>query len=303
MTETPGSTGSSPYPSPGSSPYPPPGSSPYRPPSPAQGPGPGPGGAPGRLPPPPPGASGYPAPGPSGPPAYPQPAPGYSGYPGQGGPGGAPYEFVPNPGWNGFAIAAFIVGLLVPLLGPLIAIPLGIVALVHIGKTRERGKALAIAGMVLSVLWWLAFIAFGAVLALQDAERNANGAIVEAGRIGYDDIREGDCVNIPDPAGSGDVDLLDLQGVPCSEEHNAQTVALLPLDGDEFPGDQSIDDQSRQPCLEAVSALPAVRTGNTKYRPYRLAPTESLWDEDGGREALCFVTRADYADMTDDLVR
>lgn len=281
MTETPGPPGSSPYP-------------------PAQGPAPNPGGQ-GHRPPPPPGASGYPGrfSAPSGPPAHPV-HPGYPGYPG---PGGSSYEFRPVPGWNGFAIAAFVVGLVVPLLGLFIAVPLGIVALVRIGKTRERGTWLAIAGMVVAVLWWIAFIALGAALSLQGADRNADGEIVDAGRIAYDEIREGDCVNIPDPAGTGDVDTFDLEAVPCSEGHNAQTVALVPLDGDEFPGKQAIDEQSQQPCFEAVSALPGVSQGSTDYQPYRLVPTESIWGDDGGRTALCFVTRTDYADMTDDLVR
>ncbi|MDQ3307200.1 MAG: DUF4190 domain-containing protein [Actinomycetota bacterium] len=135
---------SDPYPPPYSEPAAPPGgSSPY--PGAPTSPGPyagGPGGQPTY-----PGSPGYGPPG-YGPPGYGPPGYGPPGYPGGG------YDSPPGSGgWNGLAIAAFVIGLVVPLVGILVAVPLGIVALVKIGKSRQRGKGLAISGMVPSVLW------------------------------------------------------------------------------------------------------------------------------------------------------
>jgi len=68
---------------------------------------------------------------------------------------------------NGLAITALVMGILaillgwIPFLGTLIGltgITLGIVALVQINKSKERGKALAIVGLVLSAVGTLVWL-------------------------------------------------------------------------------------------------------------------------------------------------
>lgn len=255
------------------------------------------------------------------PPTYPgQPSPGDPGqpsYPGQYPPAygstdpnaylgpppsypGGGYGVPPPPnqqtGWSGLAIAAFVASL-VPLIGILAAVPLAIVALVKIAKTHERGKGLAIAAIIISVLWWIGFIGLGAWVAGTSVERNDAGAITKEGRIDFGEIRAGDCVNIPDPGGSDDINTFELKGVPCSEPHNAEAAALIPIEGDSFPGTDAIDDQTARECeTEALSYLSeAPKTG---LQPYRLIPTESIWDDDNGHRAICFVTQADYSATT-----
>lgn len=58
---------------------------------------------------------------------------------------------------NGFAIASLIVSLVV--FGPL-GVILGIVALIKIGKTGEKGKGLAIAGIIIGCITTLIFFSF-----------------------------------------------------------------------------------------------------------------------------------------------
>ena len=102
-------------PPPGSSPYPGGQPAPQNPGSHPQGPGGYPQQGSGSWPPPPPGQGGY---------------PGYPGYP-----GGGFDERQGRTGWSGLAIASFVVSILLPLLGILIAVPLGIVALVKMSGT------------------------------------------------------------------------------------------------------------------------------------------------------------------------
>ena len=222
-------------------------------------------------------------------------------YPGGVGYGGSPYPTQPQ-GTSGLAIAAFVVGLVVPLLGVFIAIPLAVVALVRIGKTGAGGKGLAIAGIVLSVLWWVGAFAMAFVGMMHEVERNDAGEITEAGPIAPSEIRRGDCVNIPDPAQPGEFDPLDLKAVPCSEAHNAQALAVVPLRGDQFPGQRAIDRRTAQSCVNAYTALSDV-SGNPDYDLYRIGPTKALWADEDARRVLCFVTKTDYGDMTGDLVR
>lgn len=54
-----------------------------------------------------------------------------------------------NDKWNGLAIAAFIFGLL----GGLLGLIFGIIALNQIKKNGGKGKGLAIAGIVLFIVW------------------------------------------------------------------------------------------------------------------------------------------------------
>jgi hypothetical protein len=86
---------------------------------------------------------------PPGPSPYGQPSPGY------------PYGAQPRGGpTNGFAIASFILGLLgFTLVTAVLSIIFGIIALVKIREMQQRGKGLAIAGLVLSGVWLLLYIA------------------------------------------------------------------------------------------------------------------------------------------------
>ncbi len=229
---------------------------------------------------------------PYGPSPRPPPPPGAHGptqYPGGGYDGDAP-----TGGWSGLAIAAFVVGLVVPLLGLLIAVPLGIVALVKIGKNRQRGKGLAISGMVLSVLWVVGFVGLGVVLVSQTAERNEAGAIVEAGRIDFGEIRVGDCVDIPG-AGEGDIDPFDVRGVPCDETHNAEAVELIAIEQDDYPDQSTLDSASADQCFATVSEI--VGAEESGYQTYRLIPNESIWDDDNGHRVVCFVAERSFGEM------
>lgn len=95
---------------------------------------------------------------------YPQPAAGYPGTPyppnyGQYGPGPYGYgvaSYGPPLGTNGMAIASLILGICgFFCITPLIGLGLGIGALVQTSKTRQAGKGLAIAGIILSTAWIL----------------------------------------------------------------------------------------------------------------------------------------------------
>jgi hypothetical protein len=191
-----------------------------------------------------------------------------------------------------------VTSIVLPLVGILIAVPLGIVALVKIRGTRLKGKALAIAGIAIAVLWWVAVITLGVVLATQQADRDSSGAITKAGRIDFGDIQQGDCVNIPGLDNNAEIDTFDLKGVPCAEAHNAETVSIIPITsaGEAYPGQTALDNQSNKQCVAAVSQVPGVSAQD--YQPYILLPNDDLWDSDNGHRVLCFGVKRDFSDMT-----
>ncbi|MBA3266012.1 MAG: septum formation family protein [Nocardioidaceae bacterium] len=253
------------------------------------------------------GYSGQPPAYPGQPPAYPGQPPGYPGQqpPPYGGgyasgptyPGGG-YDGAPPPaGWSGWAIAAFICSL-IPFLGILAALPLAIVALVKIRRTRQRGKLLAIAAILISVLWWVAAIGLGVAWWNDTAERSEQGVITEAGRIEFDQIRVGDCVDIPSLSSDAgkDVNVIEMQGVPCDEEHNAEVVGVVEIAGDAFPGGPALEEQSATQCAaEAATYLPGGLPPGVEG--FRLVPTEEVWNDDGGHRSICFAVNGDFSDM------
>jgi len=82
------------------------------------------------------------------PPNYGQYGPGPYGY------GVNPYG--PPPGTSGMAIASLVLGICgFFCVTPLIGLGLGIAALAQISKTRQPGRGMAIAGIILSVAWIL----------------------------------------------------------------------------------------------------------------------------------------------------
>lgn len=74
-----------------------------------------------------------------------------------------PYPYRPQTrGTNGYAIAALASGLVFAPLG----IVLGHIALSQIRKTRQDGRGLAIAGLVVGYLWLVGVVAAGIYIAL-----------------------------------------------------------------------------------------------------------------------------------------
>jgi Domain of unknown function (DUF4190) len=251
--------------------------------------------------PPPPGQGGYPAGQPSGypppgqTPGYP-PAPGQQPYPyggyGSGYPGGA-WDSERPRGWSGLAIASFIVALLAPCIGVLVAIPLGIVALVKIRKSGDKGKVFAILGIIIPVLWLGAIGGVIAWVATSSAERNEAGEIVESGRLSFEDVRTGDCLDIDGLDETAEIGIFDIDGVPCSDEHNAEVASIVELQGgDEFPGESDVRQQAGVGCARVQAELPP---GLIVYPVY---PTEELWDDEDSRRAICFAVQGDFSDMS-----
>jgi ABC-type dipeptide/oligopeptide/nickel transport system permease component len=78
---------------------------------------------------------------------------------GQYGPGPYGYgvnAYGPPPGTNGMAIASLVLGICgFFCVTPFIGLGLGIAALVQTSKTRQAGRGMAIAGIILSVAWIL----------------------------------------------------------------------------------------------------------------------------------------------------
>lgn len=143
-----------------------------------------------------------------------------------------PPRAVPQPSRNGFAIASLILGILGS--GFLLGIVFGVVALVQITAKGQRGRGMAIVGILLSVLWIVAAVAavaIGLYLARDDVAAANN-------------VKVGDCItNIPDASHLGE-----LVATSCANPHKAEVVGVVKLSGSDFPGGQTLSKQGEDAC-------------------------------------------------------
>jgi hypothetical protein len=216
------------------------------------------------------------------------------GYPGYGAEQNGPRR------WSGFAIAAFLTGLLIPLAGLILALIFGIIALVKISHTGAKGKGLAIAGIVLGGLWWAGTIALGVWAESQQADRNEAGVITGKGSLPLEDVRVGDCIDVPGLGTSDTVNSHDVTGIPCADAHDGQVFFLPTLPGSDYPGEQAVRLDALTACQDEFRATYDGSGGITASFIY---PTSDLWDQDNGHRAYCLLVKANGDKITGSVVK
>ncbi|NEA33866.1 DUF4190 domain-containing protein [Streptomyces sp. SID13031] len=265
--------------------YPPAGQGGYPPPAPGQGVPPGyppAGGAPpqGGYPPPPghyppPGQGGYPPPGQG---AY--PPPGQGGYPPPPGQGFYPYpggnQLPPKGKVSVLAVLGFIFGLIsiVP-----VSVVLSIIALVQIPKQNQRGRGLAIAGLVLSALWLVVYI-----LAANNAgepARDASGQVTTTVNTRPDKLRVGDCVT---SLQAGEVKDIKVQ--PCDQPNGGKVFAVFDLPAGNWPGLAAVQAAAEKGCTDRFNALN--QQADKPSVVFFLHPAEDGWSR-GDHGTTCLI--------------
>ncbi|MFF9207365.1 MULTISPECIES: DUF4190 domain-containing protein [unclassified Streptomyces] len=238
--------------------------------------------------PPPPGPQQPPsAPGPyqASPPQGPYPPPGAYPPPYQTwGQGYSPYNR-PAP-VNGVAIAALVLGALCFL--PALGLVLGVVALVQIRKRGERGKGMAIGGIVLSTLglalWVLALATGGASDFWQGVKEGARGDVAFS-------LDKGQCFN--EPGALGGI-TYDVDEVPCEGVHDGEVFGTFEMAGvSRYPGDSAVDAAANSRCYTLADAYTMDRWAlPDDVDIYYFTPSRDSWAA-GDREIACVFGNMD----------
>lgn len=184
----------------------------------------------------------------------------------------------PTQGTNGLAIASLILAFVFFPFGLL----LGIIALVQINKSGEKGRGLAIAGVVISCLALVAAAAAVVAAILGGAERDESGAVTEAGSVGTDELRTGDClIQTPAEGSVGDVRV-----VPCAEQHEGEVFAVFTLPEGDWPGDEVLFAAADEGCGSRIETNIPQRADNESLEVMYFHPTSVTWRL-GDREIVC----------------
>lgn len=186
---------------------------------------------------------------------------------------------------NGLAIAALVLGVLCFLPG--IGLVLGIVALVQIKKRGERGKGLAIGGIVMSsigaLLATLMFATGGADDFWDGFREGASGNTFS--------LAKGECFDAPGDSLEGLA--YDVDKVPCAGTHDAEVFASVTVAGDTFPGDSAVTDQADDKCYALMDMYAMdVWAVPDDVDVYYFTPTRQSWDV-GDREITCMFGNTD----------
>jgi hypothetical protein len=214
---------------------------------------------------------------------------------------GAPYADVNQPagGTSGWAIAAFILGLLGVIL---LSVIFGIVALTRIRRLRQRGRGLAIASLVLSGVWLLAIIAIIAIVVVARANSatrsTSSGKITHTGQLGAFALVTGDCFDNP----VGARNLSRVTAIPCTQPHNAQVFAKFKLSGSQFsyPGTTAGAKLAASGCNSRISDIDKSKATNDMTIRF-LIPLEASWIA-GQRSVSCLIVNP-TTDLTSSLLK
>jgi hypothetical protein len=205
------------------------------------------------------------------------------------GPGGhgAPPPPMPEEGWSRehrpFDVFAALGLAFAFIVGPL-GLLFSIVSLVRTRKGRRRGRGLAIAGLVVSVLWIAAVSAIIAAVIATTAFRNDAGVITKGGNLSVDDVRAGDCLKE-----FGEGNTFSVDAVPCEEQHKVQVYAVFNLaDRPDFPGDDTVTSEAEKGCTDRVAAAVRGKVDSGELSVAYFHPQEGTWNR-GDREVACIV--------------
>ena len=191
----------------------------------------------------------------------------------------------PMPGTNGLAIAALccsIVGM-VPL-ASIVGIVLGIVALNQLRERIQRGRGMAVAGIVIGSLWLVGWVLFIVAVA-DDPAASDTGSRVVAGRTAdVRDLGAGDCFDIPDPA-SDHLDRVTVRS--CDAPHQAQVGAVVTLPAGDYPGDDEVVDLADRTCGEKLEPLMRASAFGSLELSFIYPDSSFAWRMD--RSAICIL--------------
>jgi hypothetical protein len=220
---------------------------------------------------------------PYGPGPYPGAAPGF-GYPPPY-PGGPQGWYAEDRSTNGFAIASLIASFTCfPFLGAI----LGFVGLRQINRRPQRGRGLAVSGLLINSLSTVLTVLLVVLAAL---------GVFDEGNTKVADIRVGQCFNTVGRSlsdyGTGDVPSSRVNVVSCDSGHDAEAYATVSLDGfgPAYPGVDRIARYADVKCRTAAASYLGGGGVPEGVRGYYYMPPTSAWI-DGTRSVICFFGNA-----------
>lgn len=197
---------------------------------------------------------------------------------------------------NGFAITSLVLGILG--CTAWLALIFGFISLNQIKRTGDRGRGLAITGIVLALLWFVGTIATFVLLPgggkpSAEAPLTPTPTKTEPHDLQVSDIKPGQCFNDGTNGNGGESEVEELTIVGCKTPHDAQALAAFTFERGAWPGDRVLSKAASRQCHKRTDKKirhdPARRILSQSW----YLPTKESWGLTGrDRGVLCVVTHA-----------
>jgi hypothetical protein len=187
----------------------------------------------------------------------------------------------PEEGWSGLAIASLILGFLGAVL---LSVTLAITALIQLRRSGQRGRGLAIGGLVLSGVWVLVVVSLLAVAVARSsgsettttADRAVAGTSTsDQSAIDATGYAPGDCVDEID-------DYDTMHEVSCTPAHDGEVFAVFTLPDGRWPGEDEVEYTSDARCSNYLDGYVEQPFAFEYFSYY---PSQDMWPQD--RSVVC----------------
>jgi len=187
-------------------------------------------------------------------------------------PGPAPTS-APRRPTDGVAVAALISGIVAAIPVTLV---LGPLALIRVGRSGARGRALAITGLALAGLWTVAAaIVAAAIIARPPPPAPAILPHVFS-------LRAGQCLD------SGTNGVSGVRVLSCAQAHDAEVFATFRVSGSRYPGAAALQQRARQGCVSRLSGYLNPQLSAATLAQSYVYPDAGAWSA-GERTVVCTV--------------
>jgi hypothetical protein len=174
---------------------------------------------------------------------------------------------------DGVAVAALVSGIIpaIPL-----TLVLGPLALIRVGRSGARGRALAITGLVLAGLWIVA----GAIVAAAIITRPPPPKPVTLPPVFS--LRAGQCLD------SGASGISGVHVLSCGQAHDAEVFATFQVAGSRYPGAAALQQRASQGCVTRLTGYLNPQLPADSLAQSYVYPGAGAWSA-GERTVICTV--------------
>jgi hypothetical protein len=192
---------------------------------------------------------------------------------------GAPVQSEPG---KGMAITSLVLAILgCSCISLLAAVPLAIVVLVRGRDGRNHGRGLAIAALVVSVLYIVGWVIGGAAVYYYAKDIKS-----------VNDLQVGDCINADSLTDSNADEVSAIRTVACSDKHDGEVASTVTLTSETASGDAAA---LQALCSSKIGPEYAGVVADTQtYAILALAPV----NPSSGDTDACIISRADGSKLT-----
>ena len=92
-------------------------------------------------------------------------------------------------------------------------------------------------------------------------------------------------------------EVTDVPVVECGEPHDNEVFTTFDIPGDEYPGDDAVNNAAENGCLAGFEPYVGLDYASSVYDIGWFTPTQDSWDT-GDREVICFVYEVTFAKIT-----